>query len=177
MVCQILTSHTLTMFLLSILYDLQGPDDDGSCEGHLNELACLRRKSLFDSTKTYCKWTYNAVSTTSTLQDVSDLDGMMLCSYHEIDISFEVMNYCAVVGSVFTALLMRLVDYCFRILSSPLEQAIIVSKHKVQPESANPTPRTMSNKMKHVSSKFIPEETHTAHNQALLSFLSISDPY
>jgi hypothetical protein len=169
MVCQILTSLTLTFFLLAILYDLQGPDDDGSCQTFVTQSACLKRKSLFDSTKTYCKW---IEVVTDNLGEIPEKSWM--CMYNEIDISFEVMNYCAVVGSVFTALIMRPVDYLFLILSSPLKDydtqpmkasTVLPSSDITTDQNQQVLPKLA--RRVSISSKFIPEETHIAHNQAV----------
>jgi hypothetical protein len=168
-VCQILTSHTLTFFLLAILYDFQRPDDDGSCRSYTTENACLHRKSLFDSTETYCKWT-NRISPNITVDT-------QLCIYNDIDFSFEVMIYCAVVGSLFTAILMRPIDLMFSVLSSPLDPAAV---NKIQPARSPQTREvnerrptiqkmhiTTQRRMYRNRSKFIPQETHLAHNEAL----------
>jgi uncharacterized membrane protein (DUF485 family) len=178
MVCQILTSHTLTMFLLAILYDLQGPDDNGTCLTHSTEVTCLERKSLFDSTQTYCKWSAQTEYGIATNPN-------HICTYNHIDYSFQVMSYCAVVGSVFTALLMRPVDYCFLILSSPLKNSAAIDivtgsrdhlslrRSNVQEDASNIEMSLNNMKqlrtVKQLNSKFIPEETRVAHNQAVMS--------
>jgi hypothetical protein len=56
---QLLTVQSLLMFLLSIFYDLQGPGDDGTCQYVVNKGLCLQRKSVLDSSKSYCEWVAN----------------------------------------------------------------------------------------------------------------------
>ncbi len=41
-VAELLTTQTLLMFLLAVLYDVQGPSDDGSCAAHQTHEACKR---------------------------------------------------------------------------------------------------------------------------------------
>ena len=53
---QLLSVQTMLMFLLALLYDLQGPSDDGTCVQHFTEVNCLMRKGFFDSFQTYCSW-------------------------------------------------------------------------------------------------------------------------
>lgn len=53
---QILTAFTMSCFLLAMLYDLQYPNNDGSCSKHVTESTCLQRKSLLDPSQSYCKW-------------------------------------------------------------------------------------------------------------------------
>ena len=56
----LLTIQTMLMFLLALLYDLQGPADDGTCEAQYSESDCLHRKSVLDNTVSYtitkCKY-------------------------------------------------------------------------------------------------------------------------
>jgi hypothetical protein len=155
------------MFLLALLYDLQGPDDDGSCQGHVSEVSCLQRKSLFDSTQTYCKWSAALSGIKGDDADsMSDLP--FSCSYNEIDMSFEVINYCAVVGSVFTALLMRPMDYLFQTLSSPLQDSQPVMTADDKDSKGRFSKKSMLLSTRKLS-KFVPIETHLAHDQALAS--------
>lgn len=53
----ILTSVTMSCFVLAWLYDLQYPADDGSCASHNGDMvSCLTRRSLLDNSRSYCKW-------------------------------------------------------------------------------------------------------------------------
>jgi hypothetical protein len=49
---KLLTLQSGLMCLLAILYDLQEPNDDGSCPRNKTRAACLDRRSIFDSSQT-----------------------------------------------------------------------------------------------------------------------------
>jgi hypothetical protein len=53
---EMLTVQTFLIFSLALFYNLQAPDDDGSCSSHDTQNACLAKKSVFDSSVSYCKW-------------------------------------------------------------------------------------------------------------------------
>ena len=55
-VAQLLTSITMACFLLAMLYDLQYPNNDGSCGLFKDETSCLTRKSVLDPTQSFCMW-------------------------------------------------------------------------------------------------------------------------
>lgn len=105
---EMLSVQTMLMFLLAMLYDLQGPDDDGSCTTHLTESKCLDRKSLFDNDLDYCKWT----------------DSSQLCEYQTPSMNLNVMIIIAVLVALFTAVFQRPIDMIFELLSSPTADTI-----------------------------------------------------
>jgi len=45
---RLFTVQSMLMFLLALLYDLQAPDDDGSCVQYTTLSACWERKSFLD---------------------------------------------------------------------------------------------------------------------------------
>ena len=53
---EMLTVQTFLIFSLALFYNLQAPADDGSCVGHVTQEQCLAKKSVFDSTVSYCRW-------------------------------------------------------------------------------------------------------------------------
>lgn len=53
---KLMTIQTFLMFLLALLYDLQAPDDDGTCAHFVTQETCLARKSMLDHQQTYCQW-------------------------------------------------------------------------------------------------------------------------
>jgi len=55
-ILHVITSITLSCFILALLYDFQYPSDDGTCANNPNPESCFDRKLLFDSTQTYCTW-------------------------------------------------------------------------------------------------------------------------
>jgi len=52
----ILTTETLFLFSIALCYDIENPNDDGSCGAFVTEDSCLSRKSLADDTSAYCAW-------------------------------------------------------------------------------------------------------------------------
>jgi hypothetical protein len=53
---QLLTVQAMLMFVLAVCYDLQFPQDDGSCETALTKNECVHMKAFFDS-EGPCAWT------------------------------------------------------------------------------------------------------------------------
>ena len=78
---QILTVQTMLMFVLAVFYDLQAPDDDGSCAPLTSESTCLGRKSFLDYHESYCQW--NGA-------------GQQPCSYRQPNFSYLTMAYIGV---------------------------------------------------------------------------------
>eukprot|EP01032_Pedospumella_encystans_P023687 gene23687-26804_t len=59
---QLLSTQTMLMFLLAMLYDVESPSDDGSCLTYIDTATCLNRKSVFDTTVSYCDWHYDPLN-------------------------------------------------------------------------------------------------------------------
>ena len=53
---QILTTETMFLFTIALCYDVESPSDDGSCIDLTSVGACLARKSVTDSSSSYCTW-------------------------------------------------------------------------------------------------------------------------
>jgi len=115
---QLLCIQTLLMFLLALLYDLQAPDDDGSCVHYSTEQSCLRRKSFLDSQQTYCQWSYDAS------------DQSYGCSYRQPVFTITVMIYIGVLVSLITALFSSPIDSLFDVLTSPTADAVKIRNHE-----------------------------------------------
>ena len=107
-IVQVLTMETMQMFLLAVMYDLQGPENDGSCVSHISEGDCLERTSIFDSSQSYCKWSYD------------DSTDSMQCSYDEPSMTMTVFIYILILTSIATAMLNTPLDYLFKICAAPL---------------------------------------------------------
>lgn len=105
---KILTVETMQMFVLAMLYDLQGPENDNSCGQFANEEACHTRKSLFDSAQSYCEWN-NQPS-----------PGQDNCMYREEQFSFKISMYILVLTSIFSSLFATPLDYLFKVCHAPL---------------------------------------------------------
>jgi hypothetical protein len=59
----LLTSLTISFYLVAVLYDLQYPTDDGSCSELETESLCLSKHSMFNPSDTKCAWTSTSSST------------------------------------------------------------------------------------------------------------------
>lgn len=103
-----MTVFTVLMFLLAMMYDLQYPDDDGSCVQYRVKVQCLHRKSILDSSLSYCVWV------------VSDSMGTETCEFNSSDrVSFSDAAICAIVTSWFSSLFTRPLDFFFGLLLAP----------------------------------------------------------
>eukprot|EP01036_Dinobryon_divergens_P025956 gene25956-34556_t len=111
-VVQILSIQSLLMFLLALLYDLQSPADDGSCDLLATEATCLSRTSPMDSSQTYCSWTL-AVD-----DDAHTVDGY-ICSYQDPAVTIQMVLVISVLVSLCTAIFLRPMEYLFDLLNAP----------------------------------------------------------
>eukprot|EP01032_Pedospumella_encystans_P012590 gene12590-14558_t len=105
---QLLSTQTMLMFLLAMLYDVQSPSDDGTCSAHATEDSCLNRKSVFDSTVSYCQW-----------QLADDLSSAS-CLYRDPVFSLKVILYISVIVAILTAVISYPSDIIFDLLSAPV---------------------------------------------------------
>ena len=103
---RLLTAQTCLMFLLAFLYDLQSPDDDGTCPGYTTQQNCLARKSILERSVSYCAW------------DNTD-SSVAPCQFNQAPISFKASLYVQVIVSVFTSIMMRPLSYAFDVLLAP----------------------------------------------------------
>merc|ERR1711871_599953 len=76
----IVSTITVSSFLLAFLFALQYPSDDGFCDAQPSEEHCLSKKSVFDSESNLCTW--NSAQT-------GMVDGY--CEYKELDTNPSVM--------------------------------------------------------------------------------------
>ena len=103
-VVQLMTIQSLLMFLLALLYGLQSPADDNSCEKLTTKSSCLSRKSPIDPSQTYCSWNSN------------DSDS---CYYADPVLTFRTVLLMAVLVSFCTALFLRPIEYLCNLLAAP----------------------------------------------------------
>jgi len=108
---QLLTTQAMLMFLMAVFYELEGPDDDGSCPYFDTESTCLARASLFDHTQTYCA--FNSVTS--------------LCTYKEPEFSWKSIALIGTLIAFATCVFSSPIDYLFNVLSAPT----ILDKSKV----------------------------------------------
>ncbi len=102
-----------------MFYDLQGPDDDGSCDQISSQDSCLVRQSILDKSQYYCQWGTDDIGNSS-------------CSYNPPDFSWLTVAYVCVLVSMFTAVVNSPIDAFFELLSSPTADAV-----KLQAKAAN----------------------------------------
>ncbi len=162
---QLLTVQTMLMFLLAVFYDLQAPDDDGSCATFLTSDTCVARKSMFDKSQSYCSWSEVTAS----------------CAYQTPSFSMLVVIYVGVLTSIVTSIVNYPIDRIFDILGSPTAVATVTSKvgsevsilNKVSANVSEKKQVDMSwsrvKKMLATERKDIPESTRVAYDLALSS--------
>ena len=97
--------HIIYLFII-----LQGPSNDGSCilPKNDNELACLSRKSMFDSSISYCSWVPSQTDPT-----------IYYCTYIQPTFTWKMIVVSAVVVAMFTALFNVPLDFMFALLFAP----------------------------------------------------------
>jgi hypothetical protein len=109
---KVLSVDTMQMFLLALLYDLESPDDDGSCEDKMTQQSCLSRSAVTDAKQTYCEWTY------------SESQGSYSCSYKNPDSSVKTFMFILIFISIITSLMNIPIDYLFDICGAPIRAEI-----------------------------------------------------
>jgi len=110
---RLLSVQTMLMFLLAVFYDLQGPDDDGTCAAFVSESACLTRASILDAHQKYCQWGLNPLREN-------------VCTYNPPSISYLTVAYVSVLVSIVTAIFSTPMDTFFEYLRAPTADAIRV---------------------------------------------------
>jgi hypothetical protein len=119
----ILTVQTMTMFLQALLYDLENPVDDGSCEQYstLSQAKCLERRTIFDSDLTYCQW-----STTSS--------GANRCTYNDRgNTSNQAVLYVIIISSIIATMFKMPVDSMLAAWISPTKDEVTLELNQETP--------------------------------------------
>ena len=127
---RIVTTQSFLVFSLCLLYTLQSPTDDGDCTSQATSAECLSNKSLFDSTESSCQWRYSA-STDS-----------YHCYYREVDVSYLMLLYFAVMISAVNCSIGWLLDQIFVVICAPLS---LREGAKVQPDASTDSDLLVSN--------------------------------
>jgi hypothetical protein len=112
-VLQLLTVHTMLMFVLALCYDLQYPSDDGYCGSASTEEACLKPASMFDSSQPMCEWVVS--SSTNGDQSISTES----CVYLKPKITLHMIALISILVSTMTAPFNLLVDFLFDVIRAP----------------------------------------------------------
>ena len=197
-VFHLLTIQTMLIFLLAVLYDLQypsSPEERQKCYSYVTKAECLKQKSLFDSSETFCQWmTVSFAASGSTSGEE--------CIFVEPDLTLEVTLYCAVISSVFTAIVLRPLNYLFILLSAPSEEGIkasiaaasVIRKLQNQVRRASLVAMNQVNQFASIlpgmngdkkvensgkkghqfTARFIPPETNVAYKEAKAAVLSLA---
>ncbi len=165
---QLLTIQTMLMFLLAVFYDLQGPDDDGTCVTYTTSDLCLARKSIFDKSQTYCSWS-----------EANDS-----CAYQPPVFSWMVIIYVGVLTSIVTSIVNYPIDQIFDILGSPTSvsgyaqvgdtNSVLSKVSEKISASSLPLSTRRVNQMKNVELKSIPENTRIAYDLAQSSIKTVA---
>jgi hypothetical protein len=127
---KILTIQTLIMFLQAILFDLQNPDDDGTCKLNSTEMSCLGRKTPLDHSQSYCQWIPS--------QEPH-------CQFHPPIFSEQAVIYVMIITAVCTAVLKLPIDMALKIWICPTSD-LHKQKETTKPGS-NPEDSKKSNKV------------------------------
>jgi hypothetical protein len=134
----LLTNLTASFFLLAVFFDIQFPNDDGSCRMILYKEACLGRKSAFNSAKLMCTWNVQE----------------SLCEWHAPDFdSSSVLAVSIIVLAVTAPISFALTFVCDMILLAPSLHEIQEAKAVLQTRRASavdifnmlPSPTGMQN--------------------------------
>ena len=113
---KLLCVQTTLMFIIALLYDLQFPTDDGSCEDHATEMDCLGRKRPLDATQSYCRWN----------SDDSTQSREFLCEYNSPEeLSVKVALYIVILVALCVALCVKPIDFVFSVLAAPRAQTVV----------------------------------------------------
>lgn len=115
---QVFTTFTAVQFFVSLLFNVEFPHNDGSCDPLTTREACLHRHfSHINPRHSFCRWNPEFYDASTQI--------LGLCSYARPTISFEMNVYCAVLTSICTALLMRPLDYLFALLETPPKRRVL----------------------------------------------------
>lgn len=123
---RLLTVQTMLMFLLAVFFDLQAPDDDGSCDALIDQDTCLRRRSFLDHSKTFCKWTLASSHPSPLANDDASIP-IGTCTYRKPHFTWEITAYVILIVAVATALLDVPINWLISILTAP-----VADPHKVK---------------------------------------------
>jgi len=121
---QLLSTQTMLMFMLALCYDLQGPADDGTCSlpANDNEESCLARKSMFDTSVSYCSWV-------PTLSSTGAVTGNQ-CVYADPEFDVMMLVISALVVALFTAIFDIPLEFLMSFLFAPTADDVKVREDK-----------------------------------------------
>jgi hypothetical protein len=130
---KILSVQTVSMFMQAVLFDLQNPQDDGSCSSFTTEVNCLSRKTVLDSSQSYCQW---------------DEQSSQQCFYAQPVFSELAVVYVMIITAICTAIFKLPVDFCLKVWICPVyEQHDFVKSSQVTPLVGVPTENEVSQRV------------------------------
>lgn len=91
-----------------MLYDIEFPENDGSCSDFLTEADCTKRRLVFDSSQSYCSWNPDTADSSSN------------CTYTEPNVTMNTVIYVVIFSLIFSSFIGCFVDKAFKILHAPL---------------------------------------------------------
>ena len=109
---RVLTACTILLFCVAVGYDLETPNNDGSCVHHENEHSCLKRKSPINNHRSYCTWVAGGNGQSSN------------CVYEEPVYNWQDSAFIAIVVGVVMVIIMLPIEYLFKILNAPNEEYV-----------------------------------------------------
>jgi hypothetical protein len=109
---RILSNLTMLCFLLSLLYDLQAPRDDGSCDAIHDKDECLLKTSILDRSQTYCQWV--PLRTSGGIPSST-------CTYNPPEFTWAAICYASIVVLLFGSVINVFMEVLFRYLAAPTE--------------------------------------------------------
>jgi hypothetical protein len=102
----LVSTVTVSSFLLATLYAIQYPVDDGTCETFIDSAACEEAKSMFDQDQPACYWL--------TAADPGDGAGELgHCEWRDVDISVDVLVAILLITVVVTGPVYAALNYAF----------------------------------------------------------------
>jgi len=139
---RILTLVTVILTIIAVAYDLESPNDDGTCEPHETLSACLERTSVFDGSKSYCEWK-SSTADPNTGQ----------CTYAEPSFGWKETAYGAILVSITMVFLSVPVDHLFQILTAPTVESLA---RELEGNSLMRTAAQTTGIIQHSSRKVVP---------------------
>jgi hypothetical protein len=102
----LVSTVTVSSFLLATLYAIQYPIDDGTCATFIDSTACEEAKSMFDQDQPACYWFAAA--------DPGDGAGELgHCEWRDVDISVDVLVAILLITVVITGPIYAALNYAF----------------------------------------------------------------
>lgn len=111
----LLTVQAMLMFMLAVVYDIQFPNDDGRCATFDNQEDCLKEKSPFDTSTSFCTWQL-------------DEENQYECVFVSPKFTWQSCILLSIIVAIFTAPVNLLVDFLFHdLLFAPTADSIKVA--------------------------------------------------